>query len=352
MATENADKLFADAEKARSGSRYVIAVNLYLRAFACYTIDGNAEGALDCRIALADTCRMTGDFEDAIKYYSEALATAIDPPARADCSSGIGLAYRALGDWKAALEHLQAADVIYLAENDKRGHAFVTWAIAGTHRIHGNIDKAIETFAEALKAYEKLKDRRGAGYCHNGLGGANRIAGRFKESERHYTKANKIFENMKDRFGTAYSYCGLGNARRMSGDFKGALAYFRKAESRYKRIGDRVSYAYTLWSMATTSKMLGKLSAANERYEQAETLFRATRDQRGLVYCKLGYGELRLLEGNRTAAARFFRNALKKAEEFGFEVEASHARLLLGIPTGYEKLGIYLEFGEAPYNLP
>jgi hypothetical protein len=30
----------------------------------------------------------------------------------------------------------------------------------------------------------------------------------------------------------------------------------------------------------------------------------------------------------------------------------SHMRQLPGIPAGYEKLGIYLEFGEAPYNLP
>jgi len=126
----------------------------------------------------------------------------------------------------------------------------------------------------------------------------------------------------------------------------------KKASRLYKKIGDRVSYAYTLWSLATTHKMKGSYRRAFRNLEKAESLFKITNDPRGLVYCKLGYGELRLLAGDRTGARRFFKSGLSIAEKFGFKVEAAHAKMLLERPSGYIKLGIKLDFQAPPYNLP
>ncbi len=83
----------------------------------------------------------------------------------------------------------------------------------------------------------------------------------------------------------------------MLGDYKKALSYFKKASSLYNKIGDRVSYAYTLWSMGTTYKMLGDYSSASDYFKVSQDLFKKTKDPRGLIYCKLGLGEIALLEG-------------------------------------------------------
>lgn len=344
--------LFSRAERARESSRYKRALQYYKAALHAFNSIGRIEGVVDCQVAMGDTLRMTGEFDHAIAHYQDALELADDSLTIADCHAGIGLSQRALGDWTSALTQLKTADDIYLKNDDRRGHAFTTWGLAGTYRIRGDLNITLKTFDDALALYRGLRDRRGTGYCYNGLGGASRIAGMYRNSEKYYTRANQIFERLNDRFGKAYSYCGLGNARRMSGDFSGALDYFRKATYLYRRIGDRVSYAYTLWSVATTHKMLGHLRRSLRYFGRADALFAETRDPRGRIYCQLGYGELRLLGGDTSGARRFYRDGLKSADKYGFKVEAAHAKMLLGRDPGYGSLGIVSDFGAPPHNLP
>lgn len=344
--------LFSRAERARESSRYRRALQSYKVALHAFSSLGRLEGVVDCQLAIGDTLRMTGEFDQAITYYEDALELADDPLTIADCHVGIGLSRRALGDWAGAFKQLKEADTTYVKKGDRRGHAFTRWGLAGTYRIRGDLHKALHTYDDALGLYRGLRDRRGTGYCYNGLGGASRIAGLYRDSEKYYSRANQIFERLNDRFGKAYSYCGLGNARRMRGDYSGALDYFRRAAYLYKRIGDRVSYAYTLWSVATTHKMLGHLRRSHRYFDRADALFMETHDPRGRIYCQLGYGELRLLGGDAAGARRFYRKGLNSADKYGFQVEAAHARMLLGRKPEYERLGMKSDFSAPPHNLP
>ncbi|MGW8323126.1 MAG: tetratricopeptide repeat protein, partial [Thermodesulfobacteriota bacterium] len=194
------EKTFSKAEQARTGSRYDRALELYRQALRQFTAAGDLEGIVDCHVAMGDTLRMIGEFPTAIGHYTEALELAEEKLVMADAQAGIGLSHRALGDWKEALHHLELADDFYRKNRDRAGHAFTTWAIAGTYRIKGDLTKTLSTFREALDLYREMKDRRGMGYCYNGLGGASRVAGRFKDSEKYYKRANQVFRELKDRF--------------------------------------------------------------------------------------------------------------------------------------------------------
>jgi tetratricopeptide (TPR) repeat protein len=186
--------------------------------------------------------------------------------------------------------------------------------------------------------------------------------GRFADTQRYYQEANELFKAEGDIYGRAYSYCGLGNAARMRQEYDLAMQLFAKAEKLYGRIGDKASFAYTVWAMATVHKMLGDYERSAEAFARAQALFRDTRDHRGLIYCRLGVGELALLQGREKTAHLAFVRSLEQAERFGYHAEACHALAGLAlvdpnpnweaIKKAYRKCGLHFTPPPPPLNLP
>ncbi|MEW6675269.1 MAG: tetratricopeptide repeat protein [Nitrospirota bacterium] len=308
-----------------------------------------------------DICRMQGDFDAAVKNYSGAikLAKKIRDTIRAtDAKVGLGLSLRAQGKWKRAIRLIREAKMVYPKKGDSEGIAFTLWAEAGALRIKGDIAGAIKVFKESYKIFRSIKHDSGVGYSLCGLGGTSRVAGGFKDSLKYYTAANKLFSTVKDAFGIAYSYCGIGNAYRMIGDYKNAITNFAKAVRLYKKIGDKVSYSYTIWSLGTTYKMIGDYKRARDYFIRAMLLFKKTEDLRGIIYCRLGLGELNFLEGRKTHAKRQLKAALYDSTKNSFAVEKCHAKTILSYMDGkidngcYNKLGLKLRFQGLPFNIP
>jgi len=145
----------------------------------------------------------------------------------------------------------------------------------------------------------------------------------------------------------------------MLNDYKNAFAYFTKAIRLYKKIGDKVSYAYTLWGLSTTYKMVGKLKNAHDLLMKAMALFKTTKDPRGIIYCKLGLGEISLLTGKKAFAKRHLSTAQNESDKHGFAVEGCYAKTLMSLHndkeisnTCYHQLGLRLKFQAMPLNFP
>ena len=186
--------------------------------------------------------------------------------------------------------------------------------------------------------------------------------GRFADTKRYYLEANALFEDEGDIYGRAYSYCGLGNAARMRQEYSLAMKFFAKAEKLYARIGDKASFAYTVWAMATVHKMLGDYQRSPEAFVRAQALFRDTRDHRGSIYCRLGVGELGLLQGKKKTARLAFAHCLERSEHYGYHAEACHALAGLAlvdldpdwaaVKKAYRACGLHFTPPPPPLNLP
>jgi tetratricopeptide (TPR) repeat protein len=373
------DNIFYHGEKLREKSFYPESLRLFKKALQGYTKICDRDGIFYCMLSLGDTYRMVGNFDLAAKSYANAIELAKkikDPIKAADAKVGLGLSLRAEGKWKEAIKLIRESRKTYQRKGDSHGLAFTLWAEAGALRIKGNIIGAIKMFKESYKIFKSLKDIQGAGYCLCGLGGTSRIAGRFRDSLKYYTSAHRLFSDIKDIFGTAYSYCGIGNAHRMRKDYKSALANFAKAIRLYKKIGDRVSYSYTLWSLGTTYKMIGTFNKARDNFIKAMLLFKKTKDPRGIVYCRLGLGEIAFLKGKKAIAKRQILASLCGSSKNSFAVEKCHATTLMSymnknnppcppllkgckekfsekIDNGcYNRLGLKLGFQGLPFNIP
>lgn len=361
MTSSETAVLFKKAEELKQKSRYQESLDLFGKALQGFRACKDVGGMLECTLSIGDVYRMIGNFDAAEKSYIHAIemGTAMDDAVSlSDAKTGLGLSLRGKGDWENALTMFKDALKFYKKNRDRHGVAFILWATAGALRIKGDIGKAIRAYRESLDIFRSLRFRSATGYCLCGLGGSSRIAGLFDDSLGYYTAANKLFAGIKDTFGLAYSYCGIGNAFRMLDDYKKALASFNRASSLYQKIGDRVSYSYTLWSIGTTYKMLGRHEKASYHFRTASKLFKKTKDPRGVVYCMLGLGEVAMIQGRKAIAKRYFASSLNDANKYGFAVEKCHAEMLSAYLSGkirkdcYNKLGLKLQFTEAPFNLP
>ncbi|MEW6213858.1 MAG: tetratricopeptide repeat protein [Nitrospirota bacterium] len=373
------DSIIECAEELKERSLYLQSLKLFKKALQRYTKICDRDGMLHCILSLGDTYRMVGNLDAAAKNYSNAIRLARklrDTIKVADARVGLGLSLKAQGKWKEAVKLIRKSKSIYHKKGDREGLAFTLWAEAGALRIKGDIIGAIRTFKESYRISKSIKNIQGGGYCLCGLGGASRIAGRFSDSLRYYIAANRLFSTIKDTFGTAYSYCGIGNAYRMLKDYKSALNNLIKATRLYKKIGDKVSYSYTAWSLGATHKMIGNYKRGRDYFIRAMMLFKKTKDPRGIIYCRLGLGELDFLEGKNAVAKRRLTAALYESAKNSFAVEKCHAATILSYmnnppkspfkippyPQGrfsrkidnrcYNRLGLKLRFQGLPFNIP
>jgi tetratricopeptide (TPR) repeat protein len=360
--------LIEQAEVLRRKSDYKGAIGIFKKAASLSRKRKDPGGLLESTMATADVCRIMGDFDSAIEFYTEAIEICdglCNDLTAADAMVGLGLSYRAVGMWQKAVRLISKARKTYCAEGDKKGLAFALWAEAGALRVAGKIPAAIETFMEARRIFRAVRFDSGLAYTLAGLGGAHRVAGKTADSLKYYLKANEMFQNMGDTFGIAYTHCGIGNAYRMDGAFSAALDHFRKATKLYSIIGDIVSYSYTLWSLATLCKMKGDYAGAKKYIAEARKNFRTTRDPRGIIYCDLADGEVAWMTGRRKTAEKLVQTALANAVIHRFRLEECHARLLTANiardyrkgeaamgTTCYRKIGVDCRFDSMPFNIP
>src|SRR4051812_23419074 len=102
------------AEAAREASNFKLARRYFLLAAKQPGL------ALPAWQGVADCSRLLGDFKPALAAYAKALKAA-DPQEKADLIAGQGLAYRGLGQPKAALRALSLASAAYARRRDLSG---------------------------------------------------------------------------------------------------------------------------------------------------------------------------------------------------------------------------------------
>jgi hypothetical protein len=114
--------------------------------------------------------------------------------------------------------------------------------------------------------------------------------------------------------------------------------------------------------MATVHKMRGEYQRSATEFARAQVLFRETRDHRGSIYCRLGVGELALLQHRRKTARRDFAWSWERANQYGYHAEACHALAGLAlvdpnpdwttVKKAYRKCGLHFTPPPPPLNLP
>jgi len=192
----------------------------------------------------AESLAELGDFEEALRYYDEAL-------------------------------HLQRR------HRDRRGMSFTLMAIGDTYLFRmGRPEPALDAYAQALALKREVRDRKGEPEVLHQMAYAQYVLGRTEEAERLYEQVLDLSRKVKNRRAEGNALNGLGNCRLAQGQPQEALALYEQALSVRKKARDERGVANTTYNIGRTYLMLGQGERAIEYLTQALALRRQMLDVR------------------------------------------------------------------------
>jgi predicted ATPase/class 3 adenylate cyclase len=201
--------------------------------------------ALRVYIGLGDVLVFVGEYENARKYYSDAL-TLIDVEDRAQLEQNIALrrkistTFERIGDFDRALEHLEAAQKI-ISESNLAFPVEVAKNLSNTGWINfrrGELDQAEKNLSKALALVATSSQYDVIASIYNRLGGVLYQKDELEQSSYYVRKSLVLREEIGDLSAVARCYNNLGLLAWKQGNWDDALDDFSRSIQLNQNLGD------------------------------------------------------------------------------------------------------------------
>jgi class 3 adenylate cyclase/tetratricopeptide (TPR) repeat protein len=198
---------------------------------------GRADIEAHVSLRLGDVEHRSGDFDHAIKLYTEATAQ-----------------FRRLGDVAGAAEALRLSGITYL--------------------FTSRFEEAESAILAALQAFEDVEDTHGTAWSWQNLAWISFARGRLAQAERRIARAVEFFEHIGDESGVAWcqgllAYVRLHQGRLDEADTLSATAFIDARER-----GERWGQGMMLVLRSSVHLWSGRTATALRRAEEALESFR------------------------------------------------------------------------------
>jgi len=218
-------------------------------------------------------------------------------------------------------------------------------------RRSGKLQACREQLLEALELCEKHDvPEQLIAIIYNNLGVCHWSLGKLKESAKYYKLAQVLYKRSKDLSGQSKVTNNLGIISDELGKLHQAAQSYEKAEKIFKRIGALRMQAFACANWGTNLSARGYLTQAEEKLLTAREIFERIGDNHALGYAVGDLGLLYYRKGDIEKSAKYFQDALKRAnllkdDEFILESKLRLARLCLirGTPNIDEVLRLFEE---------
>lgn len=245
----------------RSGSHYGLArfwknFDLSTIRQACETSFQKLQASHDqgraCRAAvcLGQLFQHAGHFDDAIRYFSIALAASengLDDAAAAVARLNKGWCLRHIDRYDDAIVEVDKAADLFAKNDNKAGLATVL-SMKGMCLWHKQtVTPSLECLIRAVKLFEEVKDHRGRAEALNHIGIVYRSVGLYHKALENLQAAERIYRGLNDLKGCGKCSNSLGTAYWWSGQRDRALQYYAEAN----RLNEKVNQPYILGLTAT-----------------------------------------------------------------------------------------------------
>ncbi len=249
--------------------------------------------------------------------YEQILPYVKDSADRRFCLISIGVIYRDWGNWNEAEKYFRDALASAQEENSKSGMAN-SWGFLGDiERKRGNWDAAERLFRQCLEVETELGDRSGMAYSWGQLGNIEKNRGNWNAAELLYRQCLEVMTELGERSGMASSWGVLGDIERMRGNLDAAEQLKRQSFQLRQELGDREGMASSLGAWGDIEKDRGNWDAAERLYRQSLELRTELGDQEGIAASIGCLGENELGKGNLDEAEKLLKAALAKMQELG-----------------------------------
>lgn len=248
-----------------------------------------------CLLLGERTGDLSGNFGEAIKYYTRTLAFAHstrNQQLEAEVSVSLGDAYRMLGNYAVADRHYQTS--LGIARHTKVSRDIEIKAVMGIGNIYlavAEYGKALDWFNKALNlAQSPPHDYFYVGAIYISLGDVYHSLHDNQAALESYEKALQISEKIGNRSMEAKACGGMANVHVSLKHSSEAAHFSNKAQRLEQEVGSVSSRSIAAGTMGARFMQLRNYPEAIECFKQALALAKTTKDpeEQGNTYCHLG----------------------------------------------------------------
>ncbi len=267
-----ADKYRDRAQELQKTREYLKAARMYVKAIEIEEKAPNPDlSRLASTLNEAGYCYdLAGRYDQAIKYYQEALAIDKKLGREEDVAArlnSIGLVYNARGEYDQAIRYYEEALAIDKRLKSKRV-AIRLNNIGMVYKDRGQYDQAIKYFEEALALDKSLGRERGVATILNNMGLVYSAWGQYDRAIKHYEEALAIDKRL-GRDNIAMRLNNIGMVYKDWGQYDRAIKYFEEALAIDKRLGRERGVAIILNNIGLVYSAWGQYDQAVKYYQEA-----------------------------------------------------------------------------------
>ncbi|MET0133270.1 MAG: tetratricopeptide repeat protein [Kibdelosporangium sp.] len=261
----------------------------------------------------------SGHYTDALAIHTFALRAARgvgDRSGEAHALTDLGLVHRLLGQYDAAVEHLEQALDLHRRTADREGEARALSNLGIVEDRLGRPASAGSRLEQALAGYRQIGNKHGTAAVLTNLGGLCNGLGQYSRAAGHLTDALGLFRELGDLGGEASALCNLGETETELGQYADAAEHIEEALAHFRNMNHSYGQAIALTNLGSVRSALGRHEVAIEHLSAALTIFRDTGHRYGEASVLNGLGEA-LHAADRRGALTEHEVALEIAIETG-----------------------------------
>lgn len=225
---------------------------------------------------LARACSSSGEVEQAIALFNEALAAYRGTPVdHAAIFVNLGAAHRARGDHRAALGlYRRAADILHREPALQRFEAVAVANLGNVYRTLGHPEKALVYAERALALKKGLANEREVAESLMDVGQALVSLGRRPEAIERVREALRLYDKGQHDGHAAQTRVYLSSLLFGTGERAEVGTLLREAQAVQERLGDKAALRQTHVILAARALSAGDSAAADASLSRLETLER------------------------------------------------------------------------------
>lgn len=278
-----------------------------------------------------------------IAYLRQRLAEAGEDAAtahhRIQLHLRLGRIYRAIADYDAAREALEAAKELSEVHGDQEGLANALNSLGLIHDSLGEYEEALKLYEKSLALFLAIGDRSGESAALNNISQIHDARGDYDTALQFLEQSLKIRQEVGDRSGEGVTLNNISQIHAARGDYETALQFLEQSLKIQQEIGDRSGEGTTLNNIGQIRHARGDYETALQFLEQSLKIRQKIGDRNGEGGTLSNIGVIHHARGDYDTALRYLKQSLKIQLEIGDR--SGEATTLHNIGSTYSDLGQY-----------
>ncbi|MDX1520555.1 MAG: tetratricopeptide repeat protein, partial [Anaerolineae bacterium] len=273
--------------------------------------------------------RMVSDYAAARTHAElglEAARQAKAPVLEGESLSNLAYVEQDQGQYQSALEHMEDAQAILEATNDRRLEAISLKGLGLLHLKLNNYEKARLYFEQALALNRSLGNRRGESDCLNNLGEIERERGNYAAASACYEQTLGIDRAIGNRYGEAIALLNLALTYLALGSYQKAHEFVEEAVQINQSIDDQLGRAEALNIQSDIHYALEAYESARDDAKEALATFQKLATPMTIATAQLSLGLALEALQDHAPAVEAFEQAATQWRELGDEANALDAQ--------------------------